>query len=108
MSLKSEFVNKAVDIAQNKSGKEAVESIELSAQTVMPRLIYVYEGYKVVSKYRNKLKNVKYFSGVYSNTENLWLEVADYIYNNYDIENIEKVFISGDGVAWKKLTIQKY
>ena len=151
MSLKARLVDKAVDTAYGRSGKEAVESAELSSQTVMntireiknipnltkrdlaekeqdekikvkylyieadeghvslqdggyvePRLIYVHEGSELISKHRNKLKNIKYFSGIYANSDELWLEVVDYIYNKYDIENIDKIFISGDGARWIK------
>ncbi|KEI10452.1 hypothetical protein Z957_01565 [Clostridium sp. K25] len=150
ISLKAELVEESINIAYGKSAKKAVESIDLSAQTVMntirelehipnltcedliekkecekikikylyveadedhvalqngksvmPRLVYVHEGYEDKNT-KNKLKNIKYFSGVYANIEDLWLEVVDYIYNKYDVENIEKVFISGDGAAWIK------
>ena len=56
----------------------------------------------MISKHRNKLKNIECFSGIYANSEELWLEVVDYIYNKYDIESIDKIFISGDGARWIK------
>ncbi|MBO8132237.1 MAG: ISLre2 family transposase, partial [Candidatus Marinimicrobia bacterium] len=65
------------------------------------KLVYVHEGYEQ-GQGRNKLKNVHYFSGIYSNPEDLWLEVADYIEENYDTDKIKKVFLSGDGAGWIK------
>ena len=67
-----------------------------------PKLMYVHEGIKKVSKDRYELINPRYFGGMYSNTEKLWKEVADYIDNNYDYEKIKKVYISGDGASYIK------
>lgn len=32
----------------------------------------------------------------------MWLEVLDYLYDTYDMEKIEKIFIQGDGAKWIK------
>lgn len=32
--------------------------------------------------------------------EDLWLEVQQYIYDNYDTEYLENVYIAGDGAPW--------
>ena len=71
-----------------------------SGGIAMPRLVYVHEGIEKVGKTRNKLKNTRYFGGIYQETEELWLEVAQYIDDTYDIENIEKIYLAGDGAAW--------
>ena len=73
-----------------------------TGKCVEPRLVYVHEGRKRVSKNRYKLLNKRIFSGVYKSSEDLWLEVADYIDEAYDIENIEKIYLSGDGAKWIK------
>src|SRR3712207_5676505 len=73
-----------------------------NGKSVMPRLVYVHEGYEHSNSKRKKLKNIHYFSGIYNNIEELWLEVVDYIYNQYDIDDIENIFVSGDGAAWIK------
>lgn len=67
----------------------------------MPKLIYVYEGIYRKGK-RNILKNVHYIGCLGKNSEDLWLEVADYIDKKYDIKTIERVYIGGDGAAWIK------
>lgn len=67
----------------------------------MPKLIYVHEGnYKKGN--RNKLKNVHYIGCLGKNSEDLWLEVAEYIDKKYDVEKLEKVYICGDGARWIK------
>lgn len=68
--------------------------------TVMPRLVYVHEGTERIGQKRNKLKNARYFGGIYQETEELWLEIAQYIDDTYDIENIEKIYLAGDGAPW--------
>lgn len=67
-----------------------------------PRLVYVHEGKKKVGKDRFKLQNVRYFGGMYKESEELWNEVADYIDSVYDYEQIEKIYLSGDGASWIK------
>lgn len=72
--------------------------------TVMPKLIYVYEGITHENG-RNELINKKYFGGVYEGSkavEQLWGEVSEYIEASYDTEALEKIYINGDGAAWIK------
>lgn len=67
----------------------------------MPKLIYVHEGnYKKGN--RNELKNVHYIGCLGKNSEELWLEVAEYIDKKYDVGSLEKVYICGDGARWIK------
>ncbi len=67
----------------------------------MPKLIYVHEGNYTKGR-RNILKNVHYIGCLGKNSEELWLEVAEYIDKKYDVKSIEKVYICGDGAAWIK------
>lgn len=83
---------------QQKKGKK-----ENGHNVIMPRLVYVHEGYSEESTEERKiLRNPRYFGGVYDNIEDLWLEVADYIDKQYDVDYIETIYISGDGAAWIK------
>ncbi|MCF8008304.1 MAG: ISLre2 family transposase [Halanaerobiales bacterium] len=78
-------------------------ALQHGAKRTISRLIYVHEGLERVNKTRNKLKNVKYFSGLYkNNVEDLWLEVIDYIDDNYDVVKIETTYLAGDGAKWIK------
>lgn len=101
--------NKAVEI---KGSKKSVKTLYIEADEdhvalqdgnySEPKLVYVHEGKKATSKDRWQLLNPRYFSGVYSNSDELWLEVADYVYEAYEAETIEKIYLSGDGANWIK------
>lgn len=69
---------------------------------VEPKLVYVHEGRKQLGKDRWKLQNVRYFGGMYKESEELWNEVANYIDQAYDYDQIEKIYLSGDGASWIK------
>src|SRR5699024_9221758 len=69
--------------------------------TFMPKLAYIHEGIdgdKSTPK-RTALKDVYYFGGDIK-SEDLWLEVADYIDKRYEYDAIETIYISGDGAPW--------
>jgi hypothetical protein len=91
-----QFRNKKGDLKEDNYGRKQ--------NTIMPRLVYVYEGIRSVSpkSKRHELYGKHYFGGVYSNSEKLWDEVSEYIDNNYDINILEKIYISGDGASWIK------
>jgi len=71
-----------------------------------PKIVYIHEGYKkdVDNVKRRQLKNVHYITGLYK-TKCIWEKVLEYIDNIYDIDNIKKVYISGDGAAWIKSAV---
>jgi len=78
-------------------------ALQHGKKKTITRLVYVHEGVEKVSKTRNKLKSPKYFSGLYKNrVEDLWLEVIDYIYDNYELDEIETIYLAGDGAEWIK------
>ena len=71
--------------------------------TVMPRIIYVYEGVDTEAEGRPRLINPRYFGGVYDGEKEvnrLWTEVLDYLNEAYDMDTIDRVYINGDGAAW--------
>ena len=72
--------------------------------TIMPKLIYVYEGI-INENGRNILINRRYFGGVYeggNEIEALWKEVSEYIEESYDVDALIKIYINGDGASWIK------
>lgn len=77
-----------------------------NGKNIEPKLVYVHEGRKKVGKNRYKLINKRVFSGVYKSSEDLWLEVADYIDEAYDLDKIEKIYLSGDGASWIKTGVE--
>lgn len=101
--------NNAAEVKQSKKSVRVLyieadeDHVALQAGgTVEPKLVYVHEGRKKVGKNRWKLLNVRYFSGVYTNSDELWVEVSDYIDKVYDMDTIEKIYLSGDGAPWIK------
>jgi len=67
----------------------------------IPKLVYVHEGRLTIGR-RNVLKNVHYIGCLGKNSEEVWLEVGEYIDNKYNSETIETVYLSGDGAGWIK------
>lgn len=65
------------------------------------KLIYVYDDKAEVNKGRTKLENIRYFTGE-MHPEDLWMEVATYIDEAYDLDLVEKIYIAGDGARWIK------
>lgn len=73
--------------------------------TVMPYIVYVYDGIDTEEDGRPKLMNIKYFGGIYDGsdgTKQIWDEVYKYIDSAYDVDSIEKIYINGDGAPWIK------
>lgn len=70
------------------------------------KLGYVHEGKHLVnpackSKHkRNELIGAKYITGLYPNNDDFWFEVLDYIEAQYDLDYVERIFLSGDGAPW--------
>lgn len=94
----AQFWKEKGDLKQNEYGRKS--------NTIMPKLVYVYEGVERESpkSKRWKLVNTHYFSGLYEGERNtdLWLEVADYIDTHYDMDYLETVYLCGDGANWIK------
>lgn len=70
--------------------------------TVMPKLIYVYEGVDYDGS-RHELVHCSFFGGDYAGTKGtgeLWQEVFGFIKESYDEDALEKVYINGDGADW--------
>ncbi len=101
--------NHAVKIVKNKSTPKVIY-IEADEDHVAlqkggcaePKLVYVHEGKRLVGKDRWELIRPRYFGGMYRESEDLWTEVADYVYQAYDYEKIDKIYLSGDGAGWIK------
>jgi len=65
-------------------------------------LVYVHEG-RDLKGTRRYLKNAHYFSGLYTQAEELWYEVLNYIDSNYDLDKVEQIYLAGDGAKWVRL-----
>ncbi|MFV0342744.1 MAG: ISLre2 family transposase [Anaerocolumna sp.] len=98
----AQFLVKKGDVRGDANGK--VDN------TLMPKLICVFEdiinesGEKSKSK-RHRLIGKHYFCGIHKgskNNEKLWQQVSDYIATVYDIDYLDRIYISGDGARWIK------
>ncbi len=72
-----------------------------TGKSTIVKIVYVHEGRRRISKNRYQLINKRYFTAL-SDNETLWLDVADYLDQTYDMEQVKTVFLSGDGAAWIK------
>ncbi|MGN0764873.1 MAG: ISLre2 family transposase [Christensenellales bacterium] len=63
------------------------------------KLVYVHEGAQSVCKGRNQLQNVKYFATMDEDPDEIWNNVAQYVYKTYSLSNAT-VHVSGDGAPW--------
>ena len=70
--------------------------------TALAKLVYTTEGYGPSLGKRKCLSNVRYTAGLYKDNEALCQDVYDGIDSDYDIDSIEKLFVSGDGALWIK------
>jgi hypothetical protein len=69
---------------------------------LLAKLVYVHEGRVTSPSGRVKLKNPHYFAGLYEDSEALFLEVLDYLEENYDLDSVQCIFLGGDGGSWIK------
>lgn len=97
----AQFLEKKGDLGRDLNGRKS--------NTLMPKLICVYEDIEEESGEKSKHKRYRltgkhYFCGLYPGKKNekLWEEVRDYIGATYDLEYLEKIYIAGDGAAWIK------
>lgn len=71
-----------------------------------PRAVIVYDSIESNGK-RIELKNKKHFGGIYKNRiDDLWETVMTYIDNTYDVDYLEKAYLSGDGANWIKTGLE--
>lgn len=73
-----------------------------NGKNAMVKLVYVYEGKDKVYEDRRSLRNVKVFTQLGSETEELWNKVQEYVYSTYNTTET-KVYLQGDGAAWIKV-----
>lgn len=72
-----------------------------SGKSTISKIVYVHEGRKPLSKGRHQLMHKRYFTAQGDN-EALWLDVANYLDQVYDMDKVETVYLSGDGASWIK------
>jgi|LSQX01.1.fsa_nt_gb hypothetical protein len=69
-------------------------------RNVRKKLVYIHEGARSVGK-RRVLVNPRYLTWpLGGSSEALWEEVSNYIEQQYVLEEIEHIFLSGDCASW--------
>lgn len=77
-------------------------ALQDGTNTIVP-VITVHEGVQKLSKNRNRCINAHHISTYGKTPEDLWLQVAQWIYDAYDVEgSLERIYIHGDGASWIK------
>jgi hypothetical protein len=76
-------------------------ALQDGSNAIVP-IVTVHEGVKKVCKGRNRCLNAHHISTYGKTPEELWLEVANWIYEAYEIDSLEAVYIHGDGAKWIK------
>jgi hypothetical protein len=75
-------------------------SMQDGKKKIVP-LISIHEGIERQGK-RGSCINTHYISSCGKNIEDLWLEAVEWIYGAYEADNIERIYLHGDGAAWIK------
>jgi hypothetical protein len=76
-------------------------SLQDGSNAIVP-IVTVHEGLKKVCKGRNRCLNAHHISTYGKTSEELWLEVANWIYDAYEVDSLETIYIHGDGAKWIK------
>lgn len=64
-------------------------------------LISIHEGIEKQGR-RGRCINIHHISSYGKNTEELWLEAVKWIYAAYEADEVEQIYLHGDGAAWIK------
>lgn len=117
-NIVQKFSEKDDEIYENLDIKKVVKNLYIEADedhvslqkchknNVLNKIIYVHEGKVQECKNRKFLFNKKIFASNLKSTDDLWIQVYDYIYSTYDTLKIENIFILGDGAQWIKVGLQ--
>ena len=112
------FAQKDDEIFEDLETKKIVKNLYIEADenhvslqkcnknNVLNKIIYVHKGKVQECKNRKFLMNKQIFASNLKSTDDLWIEVYDYIYSTYYITKIENIFILGDGARWIKTSLE--
>lgn len=91
-----QYRNKKGDLVRNEYGQKNNNVIE--------KLVYCYEGIEEESpgNKRHKLINPHYFCSDSASEDNkdFWNRIYTYIDSHYDMGQVEKIYVNGDGGKW--------
>lgn len=97
LAIKTKFVEEAVETSYQKGGEKACMTEDVVSKQTAKNTIHELEVEleEEIPVQKKKIKNLHIQAD-----EDLWLEVQQYIYDNYDTEYLENVYIAGDGAPW--------
>ena len=97
LAVKTKFVEEAVETSYQKGGEKACMTEDVVSKQTAKNTIHELEVEleEEIPVQKKKIKNLHIQAD-----EDLWLEVQQYIYDNYDTEYLENVYIAGDGAPW--------
>ena len=72
-------------------------SLQDGTDTIVP-LVSIHEGVKRTGK-RGKCVNIHHISSHGKSADDIWHEVAEWIYSAYNEDEIEKIYLHGDGAT---------
>ena len=91
-----QYRNKKGDLVRNERGRKNNNVIE--------KLVYCYEGIEeeAPGSKRHKLINPHYFCSDSASEDNkdFWDRIYAYIDSHYDVGQIERIYVNGDGGSW--------
>ena len=79
--------------------------LQNGSNTMVP-LISIHEGVERNGK-RGRCKNIHHISSHGIKTEDLWRTAAEWIYNTYETDSIERIYLHGDGASWIKKGLEE-
>ena len=82
-------------------------NLQEGGKSRMVPLITISEGIRAVGEGRNELVNQVHFTGQIKKTKEAWEHVGGYISQAYDENEIEIVYLHGDGAPWIKQGIDE-
>ena len=97
LAVKTKFVEEVVETSYQKGGEKACMTEDVVSKQTVKNTIHELEVEleEEIPVQKKKIKNLHIQAD-----EDLWLEVQQYIYDNYDTEYLENVYIAGDGAPW--------
>jgi hypothetical protein len=75
-------------------------SLQDGTDTIVP-LISIHEGVERRGK-RGKCINIHHISSHGKSIDDMWQEAAEWVCSVYDVDEIEKIYLHGDGASWIK------
>ena len=75
-------------------------SLQNGKSTIVP-LISIHEGIKRQGE-RGQCINPHFISSHGKPIEDLWMEAVNWIYQSYEVKDIERIYLHGDGAPWIK------